>query len=128
MKSKIIEIIKKENADKRNITIEYAFSENLLFYFELMDFEDLIGLIFFKSNIFIVSPNFNVKVISDKTDKEIEEATQRLAFLLLNIKQNYRNKNLNTSPKDKKEPSNLLKYNQNAPSDLFVFKIYDILD
>ena len=128
LKSKIIEIIKKENADKRNITIEYAFSENLLFYFELMDFEDLIGLIFFKSNIFIVSPNFNIKVISDKTDKEIEEATQRLAFLLLNIKQNYRNKNLNTSPKDKKEISNLLKYNQNAPSDLFVFKIYDILD
>ena len=128
LKSKIIGIIKKETKNKGKITIEYAFSENLLFYFELMDFEDLIGLIFFKSNIFIVSPNFKIKVISDKSEKEKEAATQTLAVELLNIKQNYRNKNFNAQSQVKKDLSNLLKYNQHAPSDLFVFKIYEIFD
>jgi len=128
LKSKIINIIKKETINKGKITIEYVFSENLLFYFELMDFEDLIGLIFFKSNIFIVSPNFKIKVISDKSEKEKEAVTQTLALELLNIKQNYRNKNFNAQSKVKKDLSNLLKYNQHAPSDLFVFKIYEIFD
>ena len=135
VKKDIINLISKNNWYKnKKITIEYIFRVNFsrINEFDYYYTNNLLGIIFFKNELFFINNRLEQKIhIYNKRDKN---SKNKLLSLLGYINEKNKNiididenlyKSYDSSTK-KLTYSNLLDYNKNRPSDIFIFSILEI--
>ena len=135
VKKDIINLISKNNWYKnKKITIEYIFRVNFsrINEFDYYYTNNLLGIIFFKNELFFINNRLEQKIhIYNKRDKN---SKNKLLSLLGYINEKNKNiididenlyKSYDSSTK-KLTYSNLLEYNKNRPSDIFIFSILEI--
>ena len=131
-KRNIIESIQKHEWYKnKKITIEYLFRAHFLRNEELSFYEELLGLVFYKNAMFLINNKLDSKIIMHK-DFNPKKGLDKLSILLLyanrkpiDIKEE--NEDIkNFCSNEKPEFNDLIKYNMQRPSDIFIFAIYEI--
>lgn len=133
-----IKIIKKINSNKyyqgKKITIEYVFRANFLRINELYNYycKDLLGIVFYKGEIFLINNQLEEKItmfnnVSNKNDDKlfsIFKYINKNCDNIMDIDENI--DNLSFSSTTKPNYKELITYNLNRPSDIFIFAIYEI--
>ena len=132
MKKNIIENIYQNQYYKNIIiTIEYGFKVNFSRSDELKQYDNLLGIVFYQNNIFLINKNFDsfIQVYQDNLKKPKNKAKELQCLLVLtnkNVKISEKDENLKLSSLKNPNVENLLKYNCLRPSDIFVYVIYNI--
>ena len=124
---KIIQTINKATFfENKKIIIEYIFKVNFSEYENLYSCnDDLIGICFYKNNIFLFNKKLGSRIkILPTNKKEKNTLNDLLNYINDNIEINFYNKIDYSS--DDYSFDNLMKYNVNKPSDIFVFAIYEV--
>ena len=125
--NKIIETINNTVFFKnKKIFIEYIFKVNFFEYENLYSCnDDLIGICFYKGNIFLFNKKLGSRIkILSTNQKEKNNLTDLLNYINDNIEKNIDNDNDNSL--NNYTFKNLMRYNMNTPSEIFVFAIYEI--
>ena len=132
MKKNIIENIYQNQYYKNIIiTIEYGFKVNFSRSDELKQYDNLLGIVFYQNNIFLINKNFDsfIQVYQDNLKKPKNKTKELQSLLVLtnkNVKISEKDENLKLSSLKNPNVENLLKYNCLRPSDIFVYVIYNI--
>ena len=128
IRADIIKIIQNSNFFKnKKITIEFAFRIKFIDFFNLfLDTKntDLLGIYFYETKLFIINFNLNSKITIVSKNEE-----QKILSNFWHYINGYNpEKDKETSDYPEKVPSldNLMKYNINKPSEIFVFRIYEL--
>ena len=130
-KEKIIKTINNEKYYKnKKITIEYAFRARFSKIEELLQYQKLLGIVFFKSHIFLINNKLNSKIImiSDNDNKQSDKLRLLFHDFVNDIYKDKKENLIDNSLWSIEKPNldNLLKYNLNEPSDIFLFSIYEL--
>lgn len=135
VKNRIIEIIgENKNYDKKKIIIEYIFRANFSRIYELNDYSNLLGITFYKGFMFLINNKLDSTFIIYSSSKykptKREENEKKEAFLglfgMMNKILKKKEDEIFSSSNSKSTYDDLLKFNQQKPSDIFVFSIYEI--
>ena len=110
----------------KKIIIEYIFKVNFFEYENLYSCnDDLIGICFYKKNIFLFNKKLGSRIkILSTNQKEKKTLNDLLNYINDNIEINIDKDNDYSS--NNYTFDNLMKYNLNKPSEIFVFAIYEI--
>lgn len=128
-KNDIIEII--NNSDllqNKKITIKYAFRIKFRDFYNLYQDEknkDLLGICFYQSKMLLINYNLDSKITIIPEDTEEEKVFLNFSRYMNKYKKK-NDKESNNYSENISSFDNLMKYNQNKPSDIFVFKIYEM--
>ena len=125
--NKIIETINNTVFFKnKKIFIEYIFKVNFFEYENLYSCnDDLIGICFYKGNIFLFNKKLGSRIkILSTNQKDKNNLTDLFNYINENIETNIDKDNNNSL--NNYTFKNLMRYNMNTPSEIFVFAIYEI--
>ena len=126
IENKIINHLNKIDFYKnKKIHLEYIFRANLCRIWELDDCDKFfLGIIFYKKNLFIINKelNSNIEMICSHENEKQSELLNLLMYIN-NIKKGKIDLNETIKKPDLKQ---LMNYYENKPSDIFVFRIYEI--
>ena len=127
IKKDIIKIIKDSAFLKdKKITIEYAFRIRFCDFYNLFsdkDNKDLLGVCFYQGKMLLINFNLSTKITIVPEDKEGKVLKNFVNYVIRYTQDNEKETDY---PEKISSLENLLKYNQNRPSEIFAFKIYEI--
>ena len=127
IKDIIIEKINNVNLYKnKKIIIEYSFTSAFSYAFELYYYEKLIGLFFYKGKLFLIFKFLSsiLEIYPENKDEEEPNLYKMIYEANFNEGRNI-HKSLSKNLKSQ-TMENLLKYNVNRPSDIYIYSIYEI--
>ena len=123
-------ITKNKYYNNKAITIEYSYKVNFTRIYELRNYDNLLGIVFYKKKMFLINKNLDsfIQIYNDKKKSKNEELNSFYALIFQNKIISKKDENLkNIIPSSTQANlSYLLNYYNNRPSDIFIYSIYEI--